>query len=349
MKKIIILLICLLLSGCNYIELNDMGIVSLVAIQYQDNNYHVIIEIDDNKKNEEKSSVYEASGNSIEKAIEEVSLKVNKELYFIDLNVILIDQNTINQKFTSIIDYLTREVMFGSNFNILVDDNPKDTINAITKNDKIAGEYIKNIFNSSQNDIINNKYYDLLRDFLNPNIDIILPYGSLNNDSYIIDKAVIFNKEKIVSTINIDMIKIYNLLSNNTSNYLFKIKYQDKDLVYRVSKHKSKITYDNKIIVDLGITGSFIEIESIDLENKENAKEIISILEKQIKDEINTFLNKTISLDSDLLKFKKAYLNKTRKEIKSIHNMNYQININLNLDREGLIFDSIGDVYEKNK
>ena len=145
------------------------------------------------------------------------------------------------------------------------------------------------------------------------------------------------------------MIKIYNLLSNNKSDYLFQIKYEDKNLVYKVSKQKAKITYDNNIIIDLIINGSFIEIDDINLEDKKIAKKVLTILDNKIKEEINMFLNKTISLDSDILKFRKAYLNKTRKEINSISNIDYEINININLDREGLIFNSLGDVYEKNK
>lgn len=349
MKKIILLLTCLFLTGCNYIELNDMGIVTLMSIKYDNNEYKIIIEIDENSKEKEKSNIYEASASSIQKAIEEVSLRVNKELYFIDLNVILIDQNTINQKFTSINDYLTRDVMFGTNFNILVDDNQEDAIKSITSKEKIAGNYIKNIFNNSENNLVNCKNYDLLRDYLNPNMDIILPYGHLDDDNYVIDKAVIFSKDKIKDIINIDEVKIYNLLSNNKSDYLFQINYDNKDLVYRISKHKSKISFDDRIIINLDITGSFIEIDNLNLEDQEETKKILFTLKNQIKNEISSFIDKLILLDSDVLKFKKAYLNKSRTRIDSINNLDYKIVINLNLDREGLIFDSMGDIYEKNK
>ena len=348
MKKIIIILIFLLLTGCNYIELNDMGIVTLMSIKYENNNYNIILEIDENKKDEEKSIYYEASASSIEKAIEEVSLRINKELYFIDLNVILIDQDTVNKKLTQIIDYLTRDVMFGTNFNIVIDNDAKKTIDTIKEKEKIAGDYIKNIFNNSDN-IIDIKYYDLLRDFLNPNIDIILPYGKVIKNEYIINEATIFNKDKIITNINLDMIKIYNLLTNKDSNILFQINYQNQDLIFKVSKSKSKIKYDNEILLDINVTGSFIEMESIELENFKISEEIIIVLENKIKEEINLLTNKLIINDSDILKFKKAYFNKKRKEINSISNLKYNTKVKVNLDREGLIFDSIGDIYEKNK
>jgi len=62
MKKIILILICLMLTGCNYIELNDMGIVTMLAIEYKDNNYNLTIEVEENKKEETTSVLYKSSG-----------------------------------------------------------------------------------------------------------------------------------------------------------------------------------------------------------------------------------------------------------------------------------------------
>ena len=41
--------------------------------------------------------------------------------------------------------------------------------------------------------------------------------------------------------------------------------------------------------------------------------------------------------------------NKTRNKIDSISNLEYVINIDIRLDREGLIFNSIGDEYEEKR
>ena len=48
MKKIILLLIILLpCTGCSYVELNDLAIVSAVGIDYENNNFNLTAQIMD--------------------------------------------------------------------------------------------------------------------------------------------------------------------------------------------------------------------------------------------------------------------------------------------------------------
>lgn len=350
MKKIIILLICLLLSGCNYIELNDMGIVTLMGINYQDNNYEITIELEENKNEKEETSIiYKSKGISIEKAIQNLSLSIDKNLYFIDLNVILINQDTIN-KLDDIIDYLTRDSSFSTNYNIIVDDNYEETIKLISNKDKIVGDYIKDIFDNKENNLINNKYQDFLKDYISPYKDVILPYGSIINEDYIINKAVIFNNKKISNIIDLDNITTYNLLTNVNTQYFKKITYNNKNLIYRINKNKSKISYENNTItIELNINGSFIEIEDTNIENQETVKKLLKILSNNLKEDISKLLDISLSNNSDILGFKKLYYNKERIKINNINDLNYEIKVNCNLDREGLLFNSLGDIYEKNK
>ena len=91
---------------------------------------------------------FKVNPNTMQKALQELELGVDKHLYFIDLNVILIDENTINEKLTSIIDYLTRDVSFGTKYNIVVDNNPDNTIKMIkSKNKMIFGLYQTSLYN----------------------------------------------------------------------------------------------------------------------------------------------------------------------------------------------------------
>lgn len=355
MKKIfltIILIISLLsLSGCNYVELNDMGIVTLMAIKYENNNYEITLELRENiKDNDNASTIHKGKGSSIEKALQELELGVDKHLYFIDLNVILIDENTINEKLTSIIDYLTRDVSFGTKYNIVVDNNPDNTIKMIKSKNKIVGEYIKNIFNNKNNNVINSKFDETLKSYLNEYKDLILPLGQIDKEEYTINKAVIFNNQKIVSELSLDEIVIFNLINNIASEYYFKINYLDKTLVYRVSTHKVKTFYkDYKINIDVKLNGTFIEIEDINLMDENTLNEVLNLLNLKIKKDFESLIMHLQKDESDILAFKKAYYNSERTKINTIKNLDYQINEDINLNREGLIFNSIGDTYEKTR
>ena len=350
MKKIIIILLSLLLSGCNYIELNDMGIVTLIGISYKDNNYHILVEVKDNNKTEdEKASFYESESSSLEDALRKISLKEDKNLYYIDLNIVILDSITANNKLSYIIDYLTRDVMFSTNFNILIDDNYQDSINYIKDKNKIVGLYIKNIFDNQNNNIINDRYYSFLKNYLSEYNDIILPYGHLYNNEYYIDKAVIFNNKTITDYLDLNNIQSYNLINNLNKEYLYQIDYQDKNIVYKVSNYHTKLKVDNIIKIDISLKGSFIEIDDINLDDNKTIKELIILLNKKVKEDISNLFDKCLTNNSDILNIKKSYYNQNRLKLDNINNLKYQINTKIILDREGVIFNSIGDVYENNK
>ena len=90
------------------------------------------------------------------------------------------------------------------------------------------------------------------------------------------------------------------------------------------------------------------EIESIDLKNEKNVQNLIKIIKLNIKDDCDEFVRLIKEKDADVLGFKKVIYNKTKKKIESIKYLNYDIDVNVTLDRKGLIFESIGDVHEKN-
>ena len=53
MKKLLIIIFCLLISGCNnYRELNNIAVVSALGIDYKDNMYNESVLVKDNAKND---------------------------------------------------------------------------------------------------------------------------------------------------------------------------------------------------------------------------------------------------------------------------------------------------------
>ena len=57
MKKLLIIIFCLLISGCNnYRELNNIAVVSALGIDYKDNMYNVSVLVKDNAKNDENKT-----------------------------------------------------------------------------------------------------------------------------------------------------------------------------------------------------------------------------------------------------------------------------------------------------
>lgn len=350
MKKILLILFLLPLCGCyNYIELNELGVVSMLTIDYQENEYKINLEIRENKKDDDETSkIYKSTGSSVDKAIQNASVSLNKTLYFVDIDILMLSTNSINEKLDAILDYLTRENNIGNNFYLLVDDNIEESISYFEKEKLIAGKYLKEIITGRFNNTIKSKYIDFLQTHLNAYYDPIIAKGRLEKDTYKIDTACIFKKNKIIEEISFNYVQTYNLLNNIKSLYLYQINYNDNDLIYKIISSKSKLKFqDNKLIITCNINGIFDEMEKVNLKDKEEINNLLSLLETTIKKEITTYIDSSIDLESDTLGIKKKYYNETRKKLKNLKNIEYEINIKVGLDRKGLMFYSFGEEYEK--
>lgn len=351
MKKILLILFLLPLYGCyNYIELNELGVVSLLAIDYQENEYKINLEIRENKKEEhETSKIYKSTGSSLDEAIQNAGLSLNKTLYFVDIDILMLSTNAVNEKLDAILDYLTREDNVGINFYLLVDDNIEQTISYFQKEKLIAGKYLKEIITGRFNNTIKSKYIEFLQTHLNTYYDPIIAKGKLENDIYKINTASILKKNKIIEEIPFNYVQTYNLLNNIKSLYLYHINYNNNDLIYKIISSKSKLKFqNNKLIITCNINGIFDEMEKANLKDNDEIKKLLSLLETTIKKEITTYIDTSIDLESDTLGIKKKYYNETRKELKNLKNIEYEINLKVSLDRKGLMFYSFGEEYEKN-
>lgn len=351
MKKLILLILPFFLCGCyNYIEIDELAVVSLIAIDYQDNEYNITIEIRENKKdNEEESLIYNSKGPSFETALRNASFSLNKSLFFADLDVCILTKNAINNKIATIFDYLIRENNISLNFNALIAEKPEEIIEIIKSKKKVAGNYISDTLKGKFSDVIDIKFADMLNDYLSEYKDIIIPYIEVNDDNIKIDKAFILRNDKIADLLDINSIQIYNLLNNKSTLYVFHIKKDDKYVDYYVMSNKSKITFkDNYYIFDISLTGSFNEIDTFNLDNNQILNNLKQEVNKKVNEDLNNFINTLSKSNSDILGLKKISYNKTRKKINTIEDIKYKSNINILLNRKGLIFNSIGGTNEKN-
>lgn len=351
MKKLLIIIFCLFITGCNnYRELNNIAVVSALGIDYRDNKYEVSALIKDNTKDgKDKSSIYSYDGKSLDEAIQKVGLLTSKTLYFIDLNVLVLTENA-TYKLQSIMDYLSRENNVGINFYILCDNHFKESFKMMQDKDNVYGDYVKGILQNNYNNVVRIKYTPFLQKFLSPYYDVILPVGHVSNNDYLIDKAIIFSDKKDVTTINFDNIQIYNILNNSNMTYLFNSTIDSKNFIFKAMKVKSKINYqNNRFIIEINASGILDEMEDINLDDKETVQRITNITKEKITNETNKFINTLTTNDSDIFGFKKIYYNKKRTKPHNIKNINYEVKVKVSLNRKGLIFYSLGGEYEKDK
>ncbi|MDD2409458.1 MAG: Ger(x)C family spore germination C-terminal domain-containing protein [Bacilli bacterium] len=342
MKKIFLIIICLLLTGCyNYKEINNLAIVSSLAINFKDNNFEVIIEIGENNKDDKYSSyILKGIGTSIESAIKNASTSLNKDLYFINLDVLLISSDAANLKLNKILDFIARDNNFSFDYNIAICDKSEEVIQTLINQEKIFGNYIKSVYDNTNNNLINIKICNLLDIYLNNYQDIILPIFDIQNESIIMNRAAIFNKTDIVNYIEGEEIAIYNILNNNFMNYYLNFNFDDKKTVLKGNNYLSKIIYQNNTIkIFTRLEGNLIETENFDINNKEHLK----IINNEFKKRIDNFIIKLYSNNSDILGFRNIIYKQNKYPDNLLNKINYQIKTKIIINDYSLILDNIGD------
>ena len=152
MKKIIIPLILILsLSGCkDYIEINDLAILTGIVIDYKDNMYEVTAQLIVNDK-DSKIEVFKTSSSSINEAIAELSKLSNKEVFISHLKVLIVTDRII-KKDIDFKDYFLRSSKSKMNFYIYVIDNDiSDKILNVYKENNGSSIYLEKMMKFNQN------------------------------------------------------------------------------------------------------------------------------------------------------------------------------------------------------
>ena len=131
MKKLLIIIFCLFISGCNnYRELNNIAVVSALGIDYKDNMYNVSVLVKDNAKvqvviiegsNENKTvvplltyklAIFESTANSFSFLITKnisttnIDMKVKSKRYFVK------KASTLMSNFLSFFDFIFLKKIF---------------------------------------------------------------------------------------------------------------------------------------------------------------------------------------------------------------------------------------------
>ena len=128
MKKILLLLLILLLTGCyNYRELNDLAIVSAIGIDYKDNNFEVSIQIVNPKKQQDSSSanepdfiIYKSKAKTLQEAFRNVVDTSPNRIYGSHLEILIISEEIAKNHMDKLFDFFAREPEARSEFNILI-------------------------------------------------------------------------------------------------------------------------------------------------------------------------------------------------------------------------------------
>lgn len=163
MKKILLLLIILFLTGCNkYTELNELAIIKSIGIEKKDN-YTLYAEIiSDIKDNEPVTDIIKVSSDNIDNLFNIIKLSVNKEIHFSHIDLLILDVNLDNNDYNKIIDYFLKHHEFRNDFLTILSSD----INTVLNNSKY--DEIENLIitNKESKNVIKISFEKIIQEYL---------------------------------------------------------------------------------------------------------------------------------------------------------------------------------------
>lgn len=351
MKKIIfILLITLFLGGCyDYQELNDLAIISGIAIDYEDD-YEVTFEVlESQKESNEKASYVKATGKTISEAFANASLKIHKEVYFAHVKVILFSEEIAKNYMQDVTDYILREPNIRNIFYPLIVLDGKASLILENKNEaspvaSVALEKALTNNRSTPKIAINMDFETMMNNFVDPKKDAYLNTIKKDETTFALSGLALFKGYQMVGQLNEQETFLFNLLKNTSDNTFIKMACpfkEDKTITIDLYHNRDtdiKVKEDN-IVINSSLKGSVIEDNcEIDFRTSSSYEELSHPFSDEIKKEINHLIKKIQNLQSDVLEFQNIYYQKERKELTNWYLKDTLVNIDLDINKNGLIF-----------
>lgn len=290
MKKLIILIIILLLSGCHsYIELNDLGIIQIIGLEKINNNYKLTTSIIENidKDNNIIYSIYSIEGNNIPELFDKLSLNLNKKIYLSHLDTLIINDSIKSNELENIINFFLNNNESRNDFLIISTNNISNIINN-TKSENINNLVKLNELESSKS--IYTTMYDLINNYYNHN-PIYLTNIEYKDKLFIngIDK-IEHNKHVLI---NEDKSLIINYLLNNINTYKINFNCNNNKYLYLNILSSNTNYLNNKLLITN-------EIKVITNDCNYNKDKINKTFNNYLKDNLKEFTNKNITINNTI-------------------------------------------------
>lgn len=353
MKKIIILFILILsLTGCkDYVEINDLAILTGIVIDYKDNMYEVTAQLIVNDKNS-NIEVFKTKSNSINEAIAELSKLSNKELFISHLKVLIVTDTVIKENI-DFKDYFLRSSKSKMNFYVYVIDNEiSDKVLNVYKENDGSSIYLEKMMKFNQNIFSSStplKFSDYAYYTYEKGYNLIYPKIKIvkNNDKEVLylSNLTTFKDDNEIELSENESI-FYNIVSNKAIKTTVTIKCDDNNFSVELQDIKTKYKWkDNKFTISNKTNSKVIDYKcKYDLTKKESIEKLNELTSNYIKNNINNLLTfikdnneDVIGIGNYIYKHDKNYFKDNNKWNNYLNNIEFKIDTKTNITSIGEI------------
>lgn len=325
-NKIILLAICILLvCGCsNYRELDELAIITAIAIDKSDDEYELSFLIANSpkaqtssKEGEATTTVFSGKGKTLTEAANSVDSKTPKTLYYGHINVAIISEEIAREGFLEIADWLLRSPETRKQFYLMQakDSDAKDILKIVEPLEATPSQSISSLIESninSQSITTTISYSPFIERVLEKGYDPILPSVSISGKvkkgssetnlektepaGYLkLDDTAIFREDKFVGYVGVTDSQSINVLNDSVSELKIDFKYDGNDVVFTSDNIKTTITNEsfNHFRVKVKGSGFVSEVNGkIALDEPTVVKKMEKKLESALEKQLNKTLNK---------------------------------------------------------
>lgn len=366
MKKVILLLIILLTSGCyNQEEINDLAIVNAIGIDYIDNEFKVSVSIINFKDEKENTIVLSSNGKTVESALNKLNDSFDRRIYIDQLKLLLINKEALKLKPVESINYLVNYPSAGISFLVSsVEDNTESILKIITTNSLSVTTIIDILNNSELYGSFHSKVtFDMfLNSVISNNTSIILPVLEINDKNigtidkektFIINKEIIINNNHTINYLEGNENIGYNLLKNkDVITNTLTIPCDENYFTIYLKEIKSSINPINNNEFDIKIKAKS-SISDYNCKTTTNENRIKNDIETEIKKIINKTILKSINTKTDFIGFGNILYSKNYQFYKTLNkdyeqyyldNIKYNVNVNITLNKFGNLNNNLNNL-----
>ena len=387
MKKIFLSFIIFLFTGCyNYVELNEIDIVTGIAIDKSNDGYQISYVISNSQKPEgstesenAKVTILSGHGKSISEATLDLNLKNPKTAYLGHVSVIVISEEIAKDSIYPILDAILRKSESIQKFYIIITRNCKanEIVKTISPLESFSSDNISSnieVTNKEQGLGVAVKLSDFLNNIIKDGTTAYLPTVTLEGKTNgttnqkdlqetevktyaSISTMALFKDYQMVHFTTRDESRGINILNNRVKMLDLSNKFYDDIIATEFTDVTSKIELkfkNGEPIFDVNVTASGVVEEyngSKDLKDLEIIEEIESLYNKDLKNMMKKSLKVMKELEVDPIGFGNLiYIEnpKLYQKIKDTYIKDLKVNINVdtNIEAKASLANTIKEAHK---
>lgn len=331
-KWIFLIPLLFIMTGCwNYRELNQLALITTMAIDLTDEGDYKVSVLIANGKNSQTNTregqsqtvVYSGKGKTISRAFREINLQIPKIPYIGHLGVVVVSEEVAKEGMRGVLDYLLRNPESVKRFYLIMakDDSAEDVIKVLSPLETFPGQSITtNISLSNEQEAISTaiNYSKFVENLLKTGKDPSIPTISIsgNPDKGSSDKNLessdikskiklgpiaLFKDDKLVYVGTKTESRGMNIVTNQVDEMIIEYECGDGNIVVNLTGMSSNIDVNiknKKLHATVNVTSEGA-IQELTCDKNIQKNEVILEIEKNIEKKVKKKIKKAIEVTQE--------------------------------------------------